>query len=87
MLSCIDARKVMLSTTSWEENNWNFPGPCAMCLFPLADLHLYLLVIISHTHGYNMSLSRKLSNLSVVLGTPKLGMGVKSEDNLDDCSF
>lgn len=77
----------MPSTASWEEDNWklwNFPGLCLMCLSPLADFHMYLLAIINHNCGYNMSLSRKLSNLSVVLWTPKLEMGVRSEDNLED---
>lgn len=81
----------MLPTTPWEQDTgksfWSFPGLCLMYLFPLADFHKYVLAIMNHNNGYNMSLSRKLSNLSVVLGTPKLEMRVRDEDNPEDCPF
>lgn len=58
-----------------------------MYLFPLANFHMYVLAIMNHNNGHNMSLSRKLSNLSVILGTPKLEMSVRDEDNPEDCPF
>lgn len=63
---------------------WSFSRTHFYVLLPLTYFNLYLFPVISHTCEYKsfqwvLSLSSKLWELRVVLGTPQLAIGIGSE--------